>query len=408
MQIIKRILPFDCSKKEFLFFVLYTLFIIYGSLFPFEFKLSNIPIEVHNLKSFLLCNYCFKTSIGDIVTNLFLFVPFGFLGVRSMRSPFKPLYYTFVITLICIPIAHGVQLAQFFVKGRVPSLMDSICNIIGCFLAGLFGSISKFRFIFGKRGQELWKSLPLLIMICWILYNLVPFIPTLDFGEIKNSLKPLLLHPQFDFLNTIKNTIGWLIFYYMYKQYKDKNLELKNLSIIIIIILISKIFIERTVLRVADVLGGFLSLLLLKILKEKVQNPRILFSIILFYLTIEGLWPFDFSLAQRTNFNIIPFYGYLTGSLFVTAHMMFQKAFFYASLIWILEQCNVRWSRATIFCVLWAATIEIAQIWFASHTPETTDPLLMFLIALWIKKNRPYDKIKNKTKYLGPDRRKKH
>lgn len=408
MQIIKRILPFDYSKKEFLFFVLYTLFIIYGSLFPFEFKLSNIPIEVHNLKSFLLCNYCFKTSIGDIVTNLFLFVPFGFLGVRSMRSPFKPLYYTFIITLISIPIAHGVQLAQFFVKGRVPSLMDSICNIIGCFLAGLFGSISKFRFIFGKRGQELWKSLPLLIMICWILYNLVPFIPTLDFGEIKNSLKPLLLHPQFDFLNTIKYLIGWIIFSYMYKQYTDKDLKLKYLLLIITITLLSKIFIERRVIGIPHVLGALSAILAIKFAEKKSQDPKILFFILLTYLTIDGLWPFNFHMHQYNHFHLIPFYGFLEGNLFITSYVMFQKAFFYASLIWILEQCNVRWSRATIFCVLWAATIEIAQIWFASHTPETTDPLLMFLIALWIKKNRPYDKIKNKTKYLGPDRRKKH
>lgn len=38
--------------------------------------------------------------------------------------------------------------------------MDTFWNVFGCFLAGGFGSVSKFRFVGGKRGQELWKSAP--------------------------------------------------------------------------------------------------------------------------------------------------------------------------------------------------------------------------------------------------------
>ncbi|GAB6886737.1 hypothetical protein JCM13304A_02350 [Desulfothermus okinawensis JCM 13304] len=70
-----------------------------------------------------------------------------------------------------------------------------------------------------------------------------------------------------------------------------------------------------------------------------------------------------------------------------------------------MEHSKVKWGRATFLCVSWALAIEIAQIWFMSHTPESTDPLIMFLMAIWIKKNRPQEDIKMKVVYTGPERR---
>ena len=402
---LKKILPFQPSKTEFKLFIFYTLFIIYGSLYPFKFHFQDFPIETRSIINFIFCNFSFQTSLGDVLTNFLLFIPFGFLGVRSMRSPFNPPYYTLVITLLCIPIAHSLQLLQFFVKGRVPSLMDTFFNVLGCFLAGGFGAVSRFRFIGGKRGQELWKSKPFVLFICWIAYNTIPFVPTLDFGEIKNSLKPLLLHPQLNIVTTLKYTIGWLLFYYMYKEHTDKRLDIKLFSLIITITLLSKIFIETRVLGLPQVIGSAFALFLTKYAYKKTYNPKFLFISLILYLTISGLWPFKFSTTPIHHFHFLPFYGFLEGQLYVTAYTAVKKMFFYGSLIWTMEQSKIKWARATFICVSWATTLEIAQIWFYDHTPEITDPLIMFLMALWVKKSRPTPKMKMKIIYKGPERR---
>ncbi|MDQ7031825.1 MAG: VanZ family protein, partial [Desulfonauticus sp.] len=401
----KDILPFDTSKTEFKLFIGYIIFTIYGSLYPFNLHSVGLPRNLDGWINFLLCNFSFKTSLGDVLTNFFLFVPFGFLGVRSMRSPFKPLYYTIIITILGALFAQGLQIAQFFVADRIPSLMDSLCNILGCMTAGAFGSVSRFRFVGGKRGQELWKSAPLVLMSIWIFSNLLPFVPTLDVGEIKQSLKPLLLHPEFNLLMTLKHMIGWLLFSYMYIEYSDKKLNTKTLSLIITATLTAKIFIENRVLGLPHVLGGGLAIILDKITNKKIYNPRILFFILFLFLTLDGLYPFDFKSYPQSQFHFIPFYGFLEGNLFITSYVVLKKMFFYGSLIWTLYKFNITWEKATIFCIVWSILIEIIQMWSLSHTPEITDPIVMFLMALWVKKNDPTKKVYPKKVYTGPERR---
>jgi len=403
---LKNIFPFQPSKTEFKLFIFYTLFVMYGSLYPFKFHFQEYLLKSGNIISFLFCNFNFHTSIGDIVTNFLLFIPFGFLGVRSMRSPFNPPYYTLVITLICILIAHSLQVLQFFVEGRVPSLIDTFFNVFGSFLAGAFGAVSRFRFIGGKRGEELWKSKPFVLLICWIAYNTIPFVPTLDFGDIKNSLKPLLLHPKLDMITTLKYTMGWLLFFYMYKEHTGKTLNIKSFSLIIIITLLARIFIETRVLGLPQVIGSTFALFLTKYAHKKIYNPRLLFISLISYLTIYGLWPFKLSRTPIHHFYFLPFYGFLEGQLFVTAYTAIKKMFFYGCVIWTMERSKIKWAMATFICISWATSLEVAQIWLSDHTPEITDPLIMLLMAIWIKKTKPTTQISAKVVYYGLKRRK--
>ena len=61
--------------------ILFTFFVIYNTLIPFEFQTNTIPIDTF-LETFSVA-YLIKqlqiTSLTDIAGNILLFIPFGFL-----------------------------------------------------------------------------------------------------------------------------------------------------------------------------------------------------------------------------------------------------------------------------------------------------------------------------------------
>src|SRR5207249_10428166 len=58
-------------------------------------------------------------SVRDIVVNLSLFVPFGYLYVRSQITMPRTMFLR--ITLLAVLLSIGVELVQVFSHARIPS-----------------------------------------------------------------------------------------------------------------------------------------------------------------------------------------------------------------------------------------------------------------------------------------------
>src|SRR5437763_144971 len=73
--------------------------------------------------------------VRDIVVNLILFVPFGYLYVRSQLT--MPNAIFFRTTLLAALLSVGVELVQVFSHTRIPSTTDICVNVIGAVIGAL-------------------------------------------------------------------------------------------------------------------------------------------------------------------------------------------------------------------------------------------------------------------------------
>ncbi|HKW85822.1 MAG TPA: VanZ family protein [Nitrospiraceae bacterium] len=86
----------------------------------------------------------FLRFILDIAVNLLLFVPFGYLYVRSQVT--MPSAVFLRVTLLAALLAAGVELVRVFSHTRIPSTTDICSNIIGAVIgATIARKVSKER-----------------------------------------------------------------------------------------------------------------------------------------------------------------------------------------------------------------------------------------------------------------------
>ena len=82
--------------------------------------------------------------VRDIVVNLFLFVPLGYLYVRSQVTMPSAMFLR--ITLLAALLSVGVELVQVFSHTRIPSTTDICVNVIGAAIgAAIARKVSKER-----------------------------------------------------------------------------------------------------------------------------------------------------------------------------------------------------------------------------------------------------------------------
>lgn len=70
--------------------------------------------------------------LRDVVVNVLLYVPWGYLFVRQMPYATRRIW---IVVMLAAVLSFSTEAAQLYSHGRFPSATDLICNILGA-LAG--------------------------------------------------------------------------------------------------------------------------------------------------------------------------------------------------------------------------------------------------------------------------------
>ena len=135
--------------------LLYALFVVYGSLIPFD--LRPRPTG-EALAAFQAIPYL-ELGVGsraDWVANILLYMPLSFLGTAAVavgRRPWAAALGAAAVAAACVALAFGTEFAQLFFPPRTVSQNDLIAETIGTALgiALWFGA--------GPRLLGLWRGL---------------------------------------------------------------------------------------------------------------------------------------------------------------------------------------------------------------------------------------------------------
>lgn len=354
-------------------FFIVGLLIIYGSLYPFDFRPAPSGIWRE-----LLGTWWGFTGRGDALSNILLFVPFGYFGVQAYGRKAW-------LIIAALVLAVGVQVLQVYLPSRDPNLQDALWNMLGMAVGVSVAWLPLHKWVgLGKSGHRD-ANAALLLIGSWLAYRLMPFVPSLDWQQFKNSLKPLLLEPQFSYVGVLHDAVAWAVVAYLWTLlFRQRQAGLWLLLLVGGVFMLEVVIVKNSV-SLSNVLGALLGMGLWWLWLGRGHSGRVVLALLLMLsLLLSGLAPFQWR-AGPGDFYWMPFHGFLGGSMLINISVVFEKGFFYGALILLLQQESGRFRFALVTALLLTVFIEIGQLYVYGHTAEITDPILVLLIAMALK-----------------------
>ena len=384
--------------------ILFIAFIIYGTLIPFSFCETDGCIS-ENIDTIAWSPFVdpdgSRASIPDVVQNILLFIPLGFLGILAAKKP--NLFALLKIGLLGFALSGLVEAAQLMTTDRTSSITDLITNAAGTFLgalAALFLSGFFTKVISQSQLQALKGDKPfqLLMITAGIIAasSLQPFDFTLDVASIKNNIK-YLLNTQLSFPDVLKDelNVGFRFFIfggalaYWLREKKIANYFLKSFILSCgfgISLEVSQIIIQSRLTSLDDALLIIFSCLLGIIFASNtksisVQNPLptswLIATIIITACgaAMQNLSPFEVADECR-DFNWVPFYAHYERTTFVALSNFIESILIYFPMGFVLQAVSKGKTISVLSCILTlviAASIESFQSCIAGRYPDITD-----------------------------------
>ncbi|MFM9915515.1 MAG: VanZ family protein [Rhizobacter sp.] len=177
----------------------FAVFIVYGSLFPFEFLSAPLPWE----SVFAEWNPLLNRS--DAVDNVLLFVPLGaalWFACASSASRWAVAGASWLL------LGVGLQLIQLYVPSRVASMADAINNALGLAIGLLLGRTLAPWLERKKVLNGFADPLALLLVAFWYVYESFPLLPTLDVGLLAAHIRPALSAPGFELPRLLRHVLA--------------------------------------------------------------------------------------------------------------------------------------------------------------------------------------------------------
>ncbi|MHC4341212.1 MAG: hypothetical protein ACYSX0_13495, partial [Planctomycetota bacterium] len=197
--------------------------------------------------------------------------------------------------------------------------------------------------------------------------------------QFKDSLKPLLLHPDLSWFRVFHDTVAWTVVAALWSLARPRRLTVRFLPLLMVGVFALEVLIVRNAVSANNVAGAALALALW-LLFFRFAKPGVVALLLAAMLVVVGLWPFE-ARGSPAAFHFVPFHGFLAGSMYVNTAVLLEKIFLYGSLVWLLRETGARLMTAAVLATLLATVIELGQIHFAHHTPEITDTLMIPLLA---------------------------
>ena len=231
----------------------------------------------------------------------------------------------------------SMELAQYYVPGRVTSFSDLATNtlgmVLGSFAAIVVGAGFRMPFI----GDVAARPAPSLLVLAWLAYRLYPYVPTIDLHKYWNALKPIVLTPSLTGYDLFRQTAIWLTVYALIEAIMRRRRSAVMAPLFAIAVLCAKVLIVGIVIRLADPVGAGLAfgVWLLLLLLPRGCGPARLASVLCAYVVALRLEPFTFQAVGR-EFGWMPFRSLMQGSLSVDTLAFLEKFFLYGSMIYLL------------------------------------------------------------------------
>jgi VanZ family protein len=358
-------------------FVATVALILYGSLYPFAFY--NYVDPAKGLQN-LLSTWHTRSTVGDLLANILLYLPFGFFAAKTAIR-LAPLLRIFIALLAGALLSMAVEYAQLWDLGRVSAMSDVYADSLGALLGALAGTALAIDLHLFRWKELRRRPYAFLMILCWIAYRLFPYVPVIDAHKYWHAVRPLLHTPSVTVSDLIPYFASWLAVGALLESALGPAPARYALPALLIAVLCARIAIGDIALSQADVIGGFAAAAIwVAWLHARKYRMPIVAVALAAAVVVDGLRPFRFLNAPRT-FSWVPFLGLIDGSIWTSLPAHMAKFFLYGTLVWSLRRSGLRWIAATMAAAVLVFLIHYLQIYLPGRSAEITDALLVVMAS---------------------------
>lgn len=197
----------------------YGALVVYGTLFPLDEWRSPVAGWINPITA----AWPHTLPRADLLVNLLAYVPLGLFMALALRVRLGTSAALLIAAVTGCLLSFTLETLQSALPSRVTSPVDWLANTAGTLGGALFAAALDPRLAPGRALSQ-WRrawfaegtlaSLALIILGMWVLTQAAPFVPSLDWGNLKAGLRPLgntLRHPA-TFEPVKACTIGLQIF----------------------------------------------------------------------------------------------------------------------------------------------------------------------------------------------------
>ena len=365
-----------CMRMKVLFFIALS-FIVYGSLFPFT---IDMPLAHGASISAFLTSWKLVSSRGDALSNIALFLPFGFLGIRAFVTGKVRGSQIMVVLLLAALTGVSLQFLQIYIASRTPNLGDAFWNFFGAALGAASAALVP-QSLRGFRLDRLpaHSVIPMALLGIWIAWRLFPYIPSLDLQLFKDSLKPLLLHPELSAVDMIRDASGWLAVFSLAAAAVPGRRSEIAVSCAIPVIFSLEVIIIRNSVTASDVAGALSATAVWRLLLIRFDGQKTcVAALLMLAILLQAVSPLPLERRHEpAAFGWVPFAGLLSGSSAMNAQALLGKSFFYTASLWLLKTSGHGVVAPAMLLGTLLAGLAMVQVHFGSRTPEITDLVLL-------------------------------
>lgn len=350
------------------------LLVIYGSLYPFDFHSRHLPASPLWILLHSWVPVLDRSTVVDIAINVLIYIPVGLFGSLAL-GPLRAI-------LLAAALSAGIEMVQLFDRGRLCSTFDLVSNITGgaagVWLARGYGK-SMTRLL-GKSRTLLRPSPALLLLCCWIAYQVFPLIPALRLYPLRVKITALLHPSSFSLLQMGTTTFEWLA---VARLLEEIGFGAGALSLLMLIVP-GRLLISARSFTWPELTGALAAWVVWNgwLAGEK-RRSSLLAWLAVAVLLCRGLVPFHWQ-SQATPFSWMPFAGFLNGDASWSALVFFEKSFLYGTAVWLFFQSGYPLVIAGLGMAGLLAGIEFLQIHLKGRTPEITEPVYTLILAAFL------------------------
>lgn len=359
-------------------------FIVYGSLYPFRFRLP--PAQLGPADLFAAVWRFQRPSRGDLAANLLLYAPLGLALAVALAARMRAAAAAALALLACILLSAAMETAQIFVPRRSASGWDLVLNAIGAAAGAIAGALlapARAGEVLGWR-PRLAEAFPAVLLACWLAYRLYPYVPALDLGEWRSSLRPLLPPWDPDPLRTLRLAILWLVAARLLDAARPRGEAGLLLALLMAGTLAAAVPIVDRRVTPEEAIAVAIALPAWLLLRGRGWADRLLLPLLLAAVLLEGAQPYRF-LAEPRPFGWIPLRSVMAGHWGNGLQALLYKFFLYGGLVWLGLRAGLRLPLAAALSVATALGVSVLQTWLPGRSAEITDALVAAAAALTLR-----------------------
>ncbi|MBD9357746.1 VanZ family protein [Methylomonas albis] len=411
--------------------VIYTVFVVYGSLVPWQFNSLSLSDAWYRFQNIQYYNQGISSK-SDWATNILLFIPLAFLWLSAISFEQQLVGRCLSSILVLIAsflLCSTIEFTQLFFPPRTASLNDIVAESIGAVIGVLAWWIFGRKFIIWLEAWQINKTRSISYLQIYLggmfFYNVMPLDLSLSPIEFYHKwhegrvilwpfsgLKGDIFRDVYDCLSDI---VLWLPVPWLWHKFKI----LSNRELLLRVFLSAgvieffQLFVYSRVTDVTDIflafVGGLIGVRLMAISSsgfavggknsnlKGYQSSNILYPYIIFLfwavvVYCVFLYPYDFEWSYsrlsvwRDKFFIVPFYAYYFGTEYRAITEIFHKVLFFIPfgvicgyVLWSGSKNSPKTVIALAPIVITAIGVEFGQLFLPNKNVDVTDVILEVL-----------------------------